>query len=379
MSTISEIQVNTDELRSNAEILQEAEAELAGLLTDLQRSLSDIGSGQEYKDQLQGIVRGMISQVTSKSSNIQTELEKLINELRARAWAFDTANIPRGQKISTPIFGNYLLLALFSGLAGLEIGLANLVFNVAGFGNNFFSRLFSVIPAKPSSQTIRNLTNSQLDGKNDSTVVKNITSSSQEDLGALSRRYESNGNPGAVSSGAGDPGGVSYGAYQLTTGNVKRFLESENGEKWKNEFDGLQAGSIEFGNKWKEIASRDPNSFLQAQHNYIKRTHFDPVSAHLDTIGLDVNQRSAAIRDVTWSVSVQHGPGTRLIDNALAGKDISKLTDQEIIIAIYDERSRKNSDGNLVYFVNSSKNVQTGVENRFKNELQDALRMLGNR
>ena len=34
-------------------------------------------------------------------------------------------------------------------------------------------------------------------------------------LGDLSASYESNGNPGCVSTGAGDLGGISYGAYQL--------------------------------------------------------------------------------------------------------------------------------------------------------------------
>ena len=32
-------------------------------------------------------------------------------------------------------------------------------------------------------------------------------------LGDLSALYESNGDPGCVSSGAGDLGGISYGAY----------------------------------------------------------------------------------------------------------------------------------------------------------------------
>ena len=45
-------------------------------------------------------------------------------------------------------------------------------------------------------------------------------------LGDLSASYESNGNPGCVSSGAGDLGGISYGAYQLASaaGSVDAFI-----------------------------------------------------------------------------------------------------------------------------------------------------------
>lgn len=36
-------------------------------------------------------------------------------------------------------------------------------------------------------------------------------------LGDLSKRYESNGNPGCISSGLGDAGGKSYGMYQMSS------------------------------------------------------------------------------------------------------------------------------------------------------------------
>lgn len=43
-------------------------------------------------------------------------------------------------------------------------------------------------------------------------------------LGDLSAAYESNENPGCVSTGYGDLGGISYGAYQLV-----RSMHSLNG------------------------------------------------------------------------------------------------------------------------------------------------------
>ena len=48
-----------------------------------------------------------------------------------------------------------------------------------------------------------------------------VTADSLEDdlLGSISQQYESNGDPGRVSSGDGDLGGASYGAYQFA-GNM---------------------------------------------------------------------------------------------------------------------------------------------------------------
>jgi len=206
--------------------------------------------------------------------------------------------------------------------------------------------------------------------------ISSSTSTSSSHLGSLSEKYESNGNPGTVSTGRGDAGGVSYGAYQLTTnsGNAGKFIQQS---QWSDEFKGLKAGSSEFSKKWKEVASKDPNSFLEAQHDYIQKTHYDPFISKVNTeTGLDVTQRSDALKDVMWSTAVQHGPGNNVVKNALHGKDVSNMTDEEIINAIYDERGKKNSKGELAYFSKNSQDVQDGVAKRFEKERKDALEML---
>ena len=52
-------------------------------------------------------------------------------------------------------------------------------------------------------------------------------------LGDLSKKYESNGDPGTISSGYGDAGGKSYGMYQFssTMGVVDNYVKwlRENG------------------------------------------------------------------------------------------------------------------------------------------------------
>lgn len=59
-------------------------------------------------------------------------------------------------------------------------------------------------------------------GRNYSKAV--VADNSQ--LGILSSKYESNGDPGAISNYKGDAGGKSYGAYKLSTNmdSVDEFL-----------------------------------------------------------------------------------------------------------------------------------------------------------
>jgi hypothetical protein len=87
------------------------------------------------------------------------------------------------------------------------------------------------------------------------------------------------------------------------------------------------------------------------------------------------------LQDVVWSTAVQHGPGTPIVGRActsLSCKTTDANYDELLIRAIYAERGRRKADGNLAYFSRSSASVQQGVANRFKSELQDALKMLAN-
>ena len=215
-------------------------------------------------------------------------------------------------------------------------------------------------------------------GKRPSRVPVTLSQHSKE-LGALSERYESGGRgAGVVSTGRGDYGGVSYGTYQMTSKGGKRSTASKFAKqsKWADQFEGLQAGSKEFSAKWKQIAKDDP-SFKEAQHGYIKKTHYDPLAKKTaEDTGLDVNSRSKALQDVVWSTGVQHGSGTNVMRKALAGKDAASMTDDEIIKAVYAERGKTDAQGNLARFKSSSKGVQKGVANRYGNEQADALAAL---
>jgi murein DD-endopeptidase MepM/ murein hydrolase activator NlpD len=201
-------------------------------------------------------------------------------------------------------------------------------------------------------------------------------------LGALSAKYETGGRgPGTVSTGVGDPGGVSYGSYQMATkmGTVARFV-AQAGFKWAKDFQGLAPGTAQFTAVWKRIAAEQTADFQHAQHSYIKATHYDLLCAKiLSENKVDINTRSRAVQDAVWSTAVQHGGATPIIGRAIATLkcDCSDPTyDKQLICAIYAERGRKKPDGKLAYFSKSSPGVQTSVARRFRDEQADALAML---
>ncbi len=207
-------------------------------------------------------------------------------------------------------------------------------------------------------------------------------------LGSLSSKYETGGRgPGTVSSGIGDAGGVSYGSYQMTSrprgGTVARFVAGA-AFPWRARFAALTPGSPEFSAAWRALASEAPEAFFEAQHMFIKGTHFDPLVAKvLAEDGLDVTARSPAVQDAVWSTAVQHGPNTPVVHRAIGAvggaprlHPVDLERDRRLIVAIYAERGRRSAAGNLVYFARNSRAVQDGVARRFRAEERDALAML---
>jgi LysM repeat protein len=142
-------------------------------------------------------------------------------------------------------------------------------------------------------------------------------------LGAIAERYESGGRgPGTVSTGVGDPGGVSYGVYQLSSnaGTLQKFLANE-GKGYAAEL-GRGIGGERFNASWKAIAARDPQGFRAAQHAFIERTHYQPAVDGVKTAtGLDLATRHAAVREATWSTSVQHGGAQGILNAAIRKTD----------------------------------------------------------
>ena len=211
------------------------------------------------------------------------------------------------------------------------------------------------------------------------------SSSSRSHRGDLSMEFEVSYRPGReanaagiVSSGKDDAGGVSYGAFQLSSekGQVQSFLKS-TGAQWASEFNGLdptEPGGA-FGQTWKTIAARDPVNFLAAQESYIQATHYDPVVQRvLKATGLDINSRPLAVQQVVWSMAVQHGRAAKIIKDAVC--DLDHWTsptqpgyDSALINNLFDFREK--------YVIKNRVDKLSSVLNRYKSERRRALSLLG--
>jgi hypothetical protein len=187
-----------------------------------------------------------------------------------------------------------------------------------------------------------------------------------QNVGSLSARYESSGNPGVI--GYDSTGGYSYGTYQLAHNNAQTFVQQS---PYAREFQGLKFNSPQFQQKWKEVAKRDPQGFERAQHDFIFKTHFQPQEQKLMSIGVNANSLSPTLKDVIWSTAVQHGPNNNIIVNAFKS---SPKTESDLIKTIY--KMRWNGGAN---FASSTPEVKKSVYNRFfgsNGELATALQAL---
>ncbi|WP_323958418.1 VgrG-related protein [Brevibacillus composti] len=209
-----------------------------------------------------------------------------------------------------------------------------------------------------------------------------------------------------MSTGKGDIGGKSYGAYQFNSrdrviDHFFRWLEGKDKDIYNKLLSGFNADGKKIGahfdQKFKEIAEQDPDRFLELQHLYTKEKYYDVVDRALkQDLGFDVSKRSAALQDVLWSRAVQHGGagGTRIFKEALKTLDLSTATDEEIIRAVYKESGKVVDSGKkqilspkakkhgiygkyMKYFSGNSSDVQLGVWERLNiREPEAALKML---
>lgn len=212
----------------------------------------------------------------------------------------------------------------------------------------------------------------------DNQISATANRASNGPLGSVAEHFESGGRGvGTVSTGKGDNGGVSYGKHQLSSksGSMTSFLRSEEGSKFYNDFRGLAPGSKEFDEKYKQVAKDRGAEMETAQSSFIKRTHYDPVSGWFSKqFGIDPEKRSKAFREMLYSIGVQYGfAGARsLISEALGNRDVSSMSDRELINRIQNFRQSSVSDK----FRSSSRDTQLDIADRAGNEKKVYLDML---
>ena len=192
--------------------------------------------------------------------------------------------------------------------------------------------------------------------------------------GQLCEKYESNGNPYAVDD-SNPYGGNVFGAYQMSSGNAVKYAQqlcskyatsnpdyAEYGKQLlaAYEKDGKKCSS-NFSKAWKAVFPDQKSAYYQTQYNYVKSAYYTPAKKlwekYVPGFDADSPQYSNAIRNVIFSTAVQHGVGgtttqpdgsaaytgsVKMFVNAInsLGGYSSKLTEEQIIAAVYAERSK---------------------------------------
>lgn len=210
------------------------------------------------------------------------------------------------------------------------------------------------------------------------TLAFGPSSSTGGKLGFISAKYETGGyDGGKVSSGAGDYGGISYGIPQFstTTGSADKFvnwLKQSNPEMGKY-FGNSRAGSTEFSNAWKQVYSKYGDAFSNVQTSYAYDNFVQPL-ANLakQKTGIDYT-RSDALKELLFSTAIQFGSGS--LGLSALGNVSANMSDADIINASYDKKIANYKS----FFKDSSSDVQESVRNRFANERNDVLALVGNK
>ena len=184
-----------------------------------------------------------------------------------------------------------------------------------------------------------------------------IGANAREDV--FCKIYESGGDVGAVSSGAGDSGGISYGLYQFTQGaSAPEFIE------WMAESSSYFAGYVgeyddsNFANRWKKCAKDQEAAFAEAQYQFAKKIFYDDVVVGVNQLfdskgkgkTFDINARSKAVQNLVFSVGAQNGTAgaVKVIAQALWHKHLPNLTETDYIEIITERLTRTYVEGQRV-------------------------------
>jgi hypothetical protein len=185
----------------------------------------------------------------------------------------------------------------------------------------------------------------------------------RETLGFVAAKFESRGKINTISTGKNDPGGKSYGTFQLAskTGTLERFI---NQSKFKDRFEGVKIASPKFDKIWLELCEEEPKAFAKDQKDFIVRTHYLPAARHAHKQGF--NMRNHALQEAIYSMSVQHGQFRRIINNSDSNGDATQQ-----VKSLYHSRTE---------YVKGLKSLpevtKNAILNRFKKEIVKVLELV---
>ena len=201
-------------------------------------------------------------------------------------------------------------------------------------------------------------------------------------LGDLSKKYESNGNPAAISTGIDDLGGKSYGMYQMSSnlGVLDSFVgwAMIKGYAFAYRLNNKYRQDS-FDDEWKKCAVEYEHTFSYAQHQYIKENYYDIAKKLLKEAMYDLDNHSEVMQDVVWSRAVQYGPyqivemfteACKILGHPNLSYVDSRIFDYNMIEVIYREVCKSEE------WTNGSPALREGLYARFEAECADALARL---
>lgn len=204
-------------------------------------------------------------------------------------------------------------------------------------------------------------------------------------IGDLAKKYETSGKgPGYISNGSnwGDPGGDSYGSYQIETkkGTMKEYLTKTN-DMFTKELSQFAINSDKFKQTWKDLASKYPEQFQQSQFDFLckKPNGYNDAIAYAKKLGWATD--NLAMQSAIFSISNQSG-GWKLGIFVKTGIKSTDSIDIQIN-KLYDSRATYfKSLGSLSYKIKESimKNrcgKKFNMENFIgPNERKDCLKLI---
>lgn len=176
-------------------------------------------------------------------------------------------------------------------------------------------------------------------------------------LGQTSEKYEIRDSTGSgfILNDVNDTRGKQYGPWliSLNTGDLKDYVS--NHTSYVDTFKGVPIGSAEFDQRWKSLGSNsDSQNFREDQKTYMRNTHYAILLRNVTDIGLA--DRGNGVQDCIWSVSMEYGPDTKIIHEALNGKQISNLSDADVVTLVQLHRR------NQVRVIHKSSSPATWIE-----------------
>lgn len=225
---------------------------------------------------------------------------------------------------------------------------------------DMFSRIFDSYKTLPSKAPVEEVKNEWVDYG--------------YKAGELTIKYECNNRgPGFISSGSnwGDPGGDSYGCYQIETrkGTMADYLNTVD-DKFTKALHAYAINSTGFKNLWRKMAKEDPVGFKQSQFDFLANKpngHYDGIK-HAKSLGWNTN--NLAMQSAIFSTVNQSGGWKNGIFNKAGIKSDDNLETQ--INKLYDARA--------AYFrrIKIADSIRNSIiRNRTVLERKDALELIG--